>query len=136
MTTRENPAFEIDEESKPFFDGLAAHEIRLLRCSSCGSFFFPPLEVCPNDFSSGFEWTAASGRGTLHSWAVMHQVYRPQLTDKVPYLIAQVELEEGPRMPTSLRNVTPEQLRIGLPLEAVYETVEGVELPFFRPRQP
>jgi uncharacterized OB-fold protein len=81
------------------------------------------------------EWKPVSGRGTLHTFTVVHRGAKgfPLGT---PYVIAVVELAEGPRMMTNLVGVEPDpaKVRIGMPLEVVFQDVSGeFTLPHFRP---
>ena len=77
-----------------------------------------------------------SGRGTVYSFAVVHRVYHPGFADSVPYLVAVVELEEGPRLPTTIVGTPIDDVQCDLPVEVVFEDVtDDVALPTFRPRQ-
>jgi hypothetical protein len=88
-------------------------------------------------FSASLEWAPATGRGTLYSFALMHQVYDPAFAGDVPYNIAVVELEEGVRTTTNVVGCANEELQIGMPLEVTFERVsELVAVPRFRPRGP
>jgi len=61
----------------------------------------------------------------------------PAFATDAPYLVAIVELEEGVRVLSGLRDIAPEALRLDLPVEVVFEAQpEGGALPFFRPREP
>ena len=79
----------------------------------------------------------ASGRATLHTFAIVHRAPTEQFADDAPYITAIVELEEGPRMPTNIVGVvepTPDKLRIGMPLEVVFEDIsDAISLPKFQP---
>ena len=120
---------------EPFF--AAAKEGRLVvqRCVSCGTLRFPPRSLCSSCLSTEREWTAVSGRGEVFSFFWMHQVYHPAFADEVPYAVAVVRLEEGPRMTTNIRSCPKEELRIGLPVEVVFEQRGDLHLPQFRPRR-
>jgi uncharacterized OB-fold protein len=123
-----------DEISAPFFDGAREGRLMLQHCTDCGRWSFPVRERCPHCFAAGLEWRAASGRGTLYTFAVMHQVMNPGFADAVPYNIAQIDLEEGVRMVSNVIGCPNDSLRIGMKLEAVFEPVsDSVTLPKFRP---
>jgi uncharacterized OB-fold protein len=129
-----------DEESRPFFDGAREDVLLLRRCRACSSFVSPtggigtPLRPrCSSCFSADLEWAPASGRGTLYSFALMHQVYDPAFADDVPYNIAVVELDEGVRMTTNVVSCANEELWIGMPLEVTFEHIsEELAIPKFR----
>ena len=96
----------------------------------------PGSRACTECLSESLEWVPASGRATLFTFAVMHQRYHPGFFDEIPYNIAVVELEEGPRLNTNIIGVPNEGLRVGMPLVVSFEEVgEGVVLPKFRPTE-
>jgi hypothetical protein len=75
-----------------------------------------------------------SGRGTISSWVVFHQLYFPSFAVDIPYAVVQVELEEGPRLISNLVGVKNQEIRIGMPVEVVFEDVTAeVTIPRFRP---
>jgi uncharacterized OB-fold protein len=136
MSAAAKPVPEVTEELRPFF--AAAREGRLVvqRCTGCGMLRFPPRQICSRCLGRQAEWVPVSGRGTVFSFNVMHQVYHPGFADEVPYPVVLVELEEGCRILSNLVNCPREKLRIGLPVEAVFERLtDEVTLPKFRPRE-
>jgi uncharacterized OB-fold protein len=105
------------------------------RCGTCGALRFPAREVCSRCLSREVSWVPVSGRGTVWSFVVMHQAAHPWFAARVPYAVVQVELEEGVRMISNLLDVPPAEMRIGMPVEVVFDPVaDGVVLPRFRPR--
>jgi uncharacterized OB-fold protein len=79
-------------------------------------------------------WEQASGRATLYTWSVVHQNDLPPFAERVPYVAAVVDLEEGPRMMTNVVDCPFEQLRIGMALEVTFRReTEEISLPVFRP---
>lgn len=122
-----------DTVSAPFFEGAQAGRLMLQHCAGCGGWSFPVRERCPHCFGPDLQWRAASGRGTLYTFAIMHQVMNPGFAGAVPYNVCQVDLEEGVRMIANVVGVANDALRIGMRLEAVFEDVgEGVSVPKFR----
>ena len=123
-----------DEASALFFEGLAAGRLMLMRCLACGVYRYPARDRCDACWSTETEWARASGRATLHSWVVFHQVYHPAFAARVPYNVALVELAEGPRISTNIVGVEDDALQAGMALEAVFEPLgDGVALVKFRP---
>jgi uncharacterized OB-fold protein len=120
-------------ETQHFWDGTADGELRLQRCGACDSMYFPPQPICPRCANDDVEVVRASGRGTLYSYVITH---RAAPGFEAPYVIAEVELEEGPRLLTNLVGLEPdpEQLPLDLPLEVTFETFGDVTLPLFQPR--
>jgi uncharacterized OB-fold protein len=122
-------------ETGPYWDGLKRHELRIQRCLDCNQAYFYPRPFCPRCFSWNVEWITASGRARLHTFEVVHRA-PPAFAADAPYVLAVVELEEGPRMMTNLVGVAPNpaQLPLDMPLEISYEDVaDQVTLPKFRP---
>lgn len=131
----EKPLPRIDEESRGWWEGLARHELWLQRCRDCGTTRSYPRAVCPSCLSSATEWVRARGRGTVYSFTVTHQNQAPGFRGELPYVLAIVELDEGPRLMTNIVGCAPDAVRIGLPVEVVFEDVTPeVTLAKFRPR--
>lgn len=119
-----------------FYGWLRRHELRFQRCSGCGRFRHVPRELCPECGSDGWEWAPSNGRGTVFTWTTTYRALHPAFTD-VPFTQVVVELEEGPRMITSVEGVGEDELRIGMPVEVTFDDVDD-ELTFarFRPASP
>ena len=124
-------------ESDFYWEKANQHELWIRKCDDCGETYFYPRDISPCCFSKQTSWVRASGRATLHTFAIVHRAPTEQFADDAPYITAIVELEEGPRMPTNIVGVvepTPDKLRIGMPLEVVFEDVSDViSLPKFQP---
>ena len=120
-------------ETKPFWEGLKERRLTIQRCNDCRKAYFYPRPFCPTCFSRNVEWFQASGRGTLYSFVVNYRP--PPYMGKDPYVIAVVELEEGPRMMTNLvgADPDPEKVRCDSPVVIEYDDVtEEITLPKFR----
>ncbi|EHI45165.1 hypothetical protein OPAG_05198 [Rhodococcus opacus PD630] len=120
--------------TQPYWDALDRHELMIQRCAHCSAANFYPRLACPSCGSRRIDWVRASGRASLHSYVINH-VPAPGFEDEAPYVIAIVQLEEGPRMMTNLRKVAaePEALPLDLPLEVTFEARNGRTLPMFQP---
>lgn len=121
-------------ETQPFWDGCTAGELRLQRCRPCDAHYFPPRPFCPRCLSLDVTWEVASGRGRLHTYLINH-LPSPGWEDHGPYVVAIVELAEGPRMMTNILDVpaSPEHLVLDMDLEVTFEDRDGMALPLFRP---
>jgi uncharacterized OB-fold protein len=131
MTERPLPA--ITPETRHFWEGTRAGELRLQRCSACHKVYFPPRPFCPQCVSAEVAVFRASGRATLYSYVIHHRA-APGFVP--PYSIAVVQLEEGPRMMTNVVETaqTPEALQLDMPLQVVFQRVDDdITLPLFRP---
>jgi uncharacterized OB-fold protein len=120
--------------SAPFWEGLAAETVRLQRCGACGSWVFYPRHRCPTCLSADLDWYAVSGRGTVFTFSIARQPTSAHFADDVPQLLAVVELDEGPRLTTTLVDVEPEQVTVGMAVEPVFDHGgDGVTLLRYRP---
>jgi uncharacterized OB-fold protein len=120
--------------NRPYWDGLRDGVLRMQRCASCSLVRYPPAPVCPRCWSEEHEWAELSGRGTVSSWVVFHQAYLRGYEDEVPFNVAEVTLEEGPRLITNLVDVDLDDIRAGMPVEVVFDPVtDEVTLAKFRP---
>ena len=121
-------------ESRPFWEGCKRHELLLPRCHGCASFWFPASATCPNCLSTNWDWTPSRGRGKIYSFGVYHRVYHQGFRNDVPYVLAVVQLDEGPRLVSNLVDCAPEESRCDMPVEVVFEDVtEDATLYKFRP---
>lgn len=123
----------ITPETRHYWEGTRAGELRLQKCAECNHVYFPPRPFCPKCASRDVSVVRASGRATLYSYVIHHRA-APGFTP--PYSIAVVELEEGPRMMTNIVGCpqTPDALRLDMPLEVVFEKqTDEITLPFFKP---
>jgi uncharacterized OB-fold protein len=86
------------KDSEPFWSALEQGAMVLQRCGQCRSFRYPIAPVCPRCSGAGFAWEAASGRGAIFSRVVYRRNYLPEFEPLIPYVVASVQLVEGPRM--------------------------------------
>ena len=86
------------------------------KCLRCGKIHLPPRPLCDNCFSQDFEWVEAAGKGRLLTYTVIH-IAPPQFQALAPYAVGIVQLENGLRLPGMIQGVTPEKLKVGLPLK-------------------
>jgi uncharacterized protein len=130
------PLPQVTPEMKPFWDAARRHELVLQRCAGCGTHRFPARDICSRCLSRDAAWAPVSGRGTVFSWAIMHQVYHPGFAAEVPYAVVVIDLDEGARLVSNLVDCAPADVRAGMPVEVVFDDVApDVTLPKFRPRR-
>ncbi|WP_433503110.1 Zn-ribbon domain-containing OB-fold protein [Pseudonocardia halophobica] len=118
--------------SAPFWAGCARHELLLQRCADCTAAVFYPRSTCPSCGSARLDHVPSGGRGTLYSYTVARRATHRRLADRVPYVIAIVELAEGPRLTSTVVGTDPDAVRIGMPLVVDFEDHEGFTVPVFR----
>ena len=131
--TVQKPAPRPTPETQPFWDGTAAGELRLQRCTACDAHYFPPRPFDPADPFAEVEWFQASGKGKLLTYIISH---RPPPGFQAPFAIAVVQLDEGVQMATNIIDVeqTPEALQLDMRLELAPTKVnDEISLPTWRP---
>lgn len=135
MTTVAPPLPEITPEMAPFWEAAKRRQLVSQRCAGCGTYRFPARDRCSTCLSREVSWEPVSGRGTIFSRAVMHQSYHPGLP--TPYAVVVVELAEGARMISNVAGIPAADVRIGMPVEVVFEDLTPeITLPKFRPVDP
>jgi uncharacterized OB-fold protein len=127
----------IEQEDEQFWEAARNHELRMQRCTDCETLWWAPGAICPECWSDSYEWEALSGLGTINSWVVFHRPYWAAFEDEVPYNVAEIELDEGPRYLANVVECDNEDLYRGMPVEVVFEDLtDEITLPKFRPRSP
>jgi uncharacterized protein len=121
-------------ETKPYWEGCKAHELRIQRCAACGQHQFFPRIYCTQCMSDRVEWVKASGRAKVVSYTIVHRPVSQAFAGEIPYVVGLVKLDEGPTMMTNLVGCTPEQLKIGMLVAVTFEDwTEEIAIPKFRP---
>lgn len=120
-------------ETAEYWAATAEGRLLLKRCNSCGTVIWYPRAVCPDCHSTDTSWFEASGQGEIYSWTVSRRGDGPW-KDAAPYVIAYVQLDEGPRVMTNIVDADLESLEVGQRVTAVWhDTGEGNALLRFRP---
>ena len=123
MNGYDKPLPAITPANKPFWDGAREGKILLQRCCGCGFTWHPVKPLCPECWSDDYEWVPASGRGKINAWMIYYQSFHPGFDAEIPYHVAEVELEEGPRLQTNIVGIRNEDLQAGMPVEAYFDPV-------------
>lgn len=124
--------FAPDDIDRPFWEGCERGEFLLQRCPRSGRWHWPA--ATDPETGSDLEWVPATGRGSIHTFTVIHKVFREEYASRVPYNVIVVELEEGPFFHSNLIEYAKEDLHVGLPVELVFVREDGgPNLPLFRP---
>ena len=103
----------VNGDSRQYWAGAAEGRLRLQRCAACGNAQFPPRHLCVKCWSEDLAWIESRGRGTVESFTIVHRAPLPEFRTKVPYVVAAVLLEEGPRMMTNIVGSDPLAVAIG-----------------------
>lgn len=116
----------------PYWEAAAAGRFLLPWCRDCERFHHHPRPWCPHCWSTNLAWREPSGRGRVVTYTVVHQPPSPEFD--VPYVLAVVRLDEGPRLMTNIVDVDPAEVRVDLPVVVTFERRGACALPQFRPR--
>ena len=127
------PVPDVDSVNRLYFEGTATGELRIRTCKSCGHLFRFAHAWCPECWSQDLDFKVASGRGRIETFTVVHQAPYESFEDRIPYVIALVELDEGVRMMSNVVDCDPGHVRIGLPVTVTYEDRGPLKVPMFRP---
>jgi uncharacterized protein len=132
----EPPRPQPDQLTAPFWQGCREHRLLIQRCQACGHYIHWPRPVCRFCLSTDLAPEEVSGQATLYTYTLVLQPFHPYYADKVPYLLATVELVEQPKLMffTRLTDCTEDDLKIGLPMTVTYEDAAAdLTFPLFRP---
>ncbi len=122
--------------SRGFFAAARRGELTVQRCTSCGKAQLPPRPACTACMSEAVELVPASGRATVRSFTAVHRAPTKELQKQAPYLIALVDLDEGPAMMTRIVQVPAAEVRIGMRVQARFEPLsDDVALIYFAPEE-
>jgi uncharacterized OB-fold protein len=120
-----------DTDTQEFWDGTKRRELLVQKCNN-GHLRYPPRPICPECFSQESKWEKMSGKGEVYTFIIVRVSPRPDW--EVPYVLAVIKLNEGPRMVSNVIGIKPEDVKIGMKVEVVYDDVtEQFTLPKFKP---
>lgn len=132
--TYDRPRPDYEPEAVPYGDALREHRLTVQHCLECGEHFFPPSTRCPGCLSDRLEWLDVAGSGTVWASVTLHRAYQPAYEGDVPYNIAIVELDEGPKVWTNVVGVPPSEVVVGMRVAVRFDDVaEDLTLARFVP---
>lgn len=120
--------------SKPFWQASTQHRFLLQKCGRCSTFQWYPKAWCVECGSRDLKWTEASGLGQLYSFTVIREVVQnsPAFEEDIPYVLAEIDLDEGPRFVAQLKDVKPEEARIGMRVKVAFvDATPEISIPKF-----
>ena len=121
----------VNRDSRFFWDGTAAGELRIQRCNACGALRFPPGPACQSCEAYDRGWVVAAGTGTVFSY-VVHR-HPPVPGKELPIVIALIDLDEGVRMVGEVVDVPADEIAIGMRLRVDFDRVDDeLTLPVWR----
>ena len=128
-----------DNVSGPYWEAAGRGELLYQECPACGHRQLYPRAMC-TECAAAPEWRRASGRGTVYTYTVIRQNWAEPFREMLPYVVAMIELEEGPRLMSNVTDCAPDDVSVGMAVEVWFEPAEdgrgddgGTALPMFRP---
>lgn len=122
----------IEAETAPWWDAARRGELLVRRCAGCGRAHLYPRPFCPSCWSEDVGWESAAGTATLYTWSEVHANDLPPFAERVPYIAAIVDLDEGPRLETTIVGATEAELSVGMRLKVDFADAGDVRIPVFR----
>lgn len=120
------------DRTQPFWDGLREHKVKIQYSPSSDRWVFYPRSHAPLTLADDLEWREISGEGSLYTYTIARRPTAPDFAGDEPQIIAVVELDEGPRLTSTLVNVDEHEIAVGMRLCPVFEDVPGAELTLLR----
>jgi uncharacterized protein len=122
-----------DEDSKEFWDGCHRHELLIQKCDN-NHYRYPPRAICPTCSSMKFTWEKVGGKGEVYSFIIVRRPMDPSWEKDVPYVVADILLEQGVKMISNVIGCKPEDVKIGMKVDVVFDDItENDTLPKFKP---
>ena len=136
MEKYEKPVPEPDRVTGPFWEGAKQNKLLIQHCPDCGAHQFYPQANCRKCLSDHLDWVESKGTGSVYSYTIVHRPPGSAFEPDVPYTVALVDLSEGCRMLSNVVDVNPQDVRVGMSVEVVFEEITPeISLPKFRPIQ-
>ena len=135
MTDHSGKVFPVAKPgTQAYWEACHRHELQIQRCKECGSHQFYPRIFCSSCSSRAVEGVVASGHGKVLTWTVVQRAVSKAYAADAPYVIALIELQEGPVMMSKVVGCEPESVQTGMAVEVCFEDwSEEVSMPIFAP---
>ena len=120
LMTRELPLPQASRDNAPFYEAAHRGELRLQRCTVCGTFRHYPRPACPHCLSRDHTWELSTGRGTVYTWTIVRGPTLPAFEHKLPYNVVDVLMDEGVHVVSEVLDCAPEEITAGMPVQATF----------------
>lgn len=120
------------DDTRFYWDSANARKLVIQKCSACGAVQFYPRAFCISCLSDAVTWIEASGNGTIYTFTVNHRPANDYMKDRVPYVVAAIDLEEGVRLIANIVESDIKDVSCGASVRVVFEKAsEEITLPQF-----
>jgi uncharacterized OB-fold protein len=119
-------------DSLPYWNAAREHRLLIRKCNACGSLHFMPRYLCPECWSDQLEWVESKGSGSVHSFTVIRRAPVATFAERTPYVVALIDLDEGPRMIANVIGEGALSVAIGDMVQVTFEDRgDGAVVPQF-----
>ena len=124
----------LDPDLRTFWEGTREKQLLIPTCRSCGKAFWYPRPTCPHCLSADIDWRPSTGAGEVAAVSVMHRPANPFMSDKVPYAVVLVDLDDGVRLMSNTTGVDATAVTVGMRVSLTWEPLtDGRNLWLFEP---
>jgi uncharacterized OB-fold protein len=128
------PLPNINGDNREFWAACREHRLQFQKCEACGHVRAPGSHLCPVCHARAAQWITSSGKGKIYTFVVYRVAYHPAFANDLPYVVAVVELAEGPRLLSNIVGCRPEEVTCEMGVEVFWKDVnDEVSLPLFKP---
>lgn len=133
MSQHQRPLPHPTDITRPYWNAALAHQLVIQECRQCHSRQFYPRGFCTQCLSNDLDWLQCTGQGTIYTYTVNHRAPNACMKERVPYVVAAVDLDEGVRMITNIVDSTMDKITIGARVKVVFEDItDEISLPQFQ----
>lgn len=124
-----------EPDTEPFWEATKNHELRYQVCDDCSGIVFYPRRHCTHCLGNKLSWKSSKGESTVYTYSVVRQNYYPAFKERIPYVIAWIDLDEGFRILSNVVGVDDPaaDVKIGQRVQVEWQDYESVSLPLFKP---
>jgi uncharacterized OB-fold protein len=124
-----------EHDTREFWQATKDGELKYQRCDACGTVVFYPRHHCTSCLSTALSWHTASGRGTVYTYSVVRKAEHPFFRTQVPYAVAWIDLDEGPRILSNIVGIDDPatDIEVGQRVMVEWEIHDDLAIPLFRP---
>jgi uncharacterized OB-fold protein len=124
----------VEDETREYWEAAKRGRLLVKHCNTCGRSHHYPRPFCPFCWSEDVEWRDVSGRGTVYTYSIVYRNDLEPFSAWGAYVPAVVELEEGPRLMTTIVDCPHDELAVGMPVEVAFrDLTDEWAAPDFRP---
>jgi uncharacterized OB-fold protein len=113
----------VTADNRAYWAAAKAHRFELPKCRTCGAWIYPIAPLCQRCWSEDIEWAPLSGLGSVSSWVVYHRAFDPSFKDDLPYMVVEIEIDEGVRLISNLVDTEPDAVYRGMRVMVTFDDV-------------